>query len=182
MLMLDAVGVTKTDAANPVTVSDPVMEDTIAVARKGYARNGKRGLLEDLYAVQKMSYAEGKIAETILARTCILLGRKQQALQFLKEDYTRHSETFIWCLSDPTLLSLKDEPRYKELMKKINFPTGPHNAEPNTPAVADHAPLFASSNSHSFRASPPIAVQDCHNLLLVDEAKPKVLSDLGIQQ
>jgi tetratricopeptide (TPR) repeat protein len=127
--------------------NDPVMKEMIAVARKGYARDGERGLLEDLYAVQKKYYDEGKMVGATVARTCILLGRKQEAMKFLEEDYTRHSEGYLWCLSDPLLLSLKDEPRYKDLLKKINFPVGPHDVELSTSAVADHAPLFASSDS-----------------------------------
>ena len=44
-------------------------------------------------------------------------------MELLEEDYRRHQEYVISAtLSDPTLLRLEDEPRYRALLHKINFP------------------------------------------------------------
>ncbi len=113
---------------NADAVNDPVLKDIISSARTGYARDGGRGLLNSLYAKQKQYYAAGKIIGTMLARTCALMGKRQEALKVLEEAYARHEADMLGCLSNPDLLTLKDEPRYKALIKKINFPapsTGP---------------------------------------------------------
>jgi tetratricopeptide (TPR) repeat protein len=104
------------------SMNDPVLKDIVASARAGYARDGGPGLLHDLYTKQKEYYATGKVPGTTLAKTCVLMGRKQEALGLLEQAYARHESDVLACLSHPDLLTLKDEPRYKALVKKINFP------------------------------------------------------------
>ena len=104
---------------------DPVLKAEMAQAQAGYARSGRQGLLQALYLQQRKDYSAGKLWPTILALTCTKLGRKQEAIQLLDEDYGRHQEYAITAsLSDPVLLTLKDEPGYQALMKKINYPDG----------------------------------------------------------
>lgn len=115
------------------SVNDPVLKDIMASARIGYSRDGERGLLNNLYAKQKQYYADGKIIGTTLARTCALMGKKQEALKVLEEAYARHEADMLSCLSNPDLLTLKDEPGYKALIKRINFPTPPAGSSQISP-------------------------------------------------
>jgi hypothetical protein len=85
-----------------------------------------------LYAKQREYYATGKVAGTTLAKTCVLMGRKQEALQLLEQAYAHHEADVLACLSHPDLLTLKDEPRYKALVKKINFPMPGADATANS--------------------------------------------------
>jgi hypothetical protein len=55
-------------------------------------------------------------------------------LQLLDEAYNRHESNVLSCLSQPDLLTLRDEPKYKALVKKINFPHEPP-AQPGTSSV-----------------------------------------------
>ena len=105
--------------------NDPALKDIMASAREGYARGGERGLLERLYTKQKEYYAMGKYPAAMLAKTCVALGKRQEALDLLYATFSRHESDALWCLVDPDLLTLKDDPRYRELVKKINFPSGP---------------------------------------------------------
>ncbi len=130
------------------SVNDPVLKDTLTAAREGYAQGGERGLLRRLYVAQKGYYAAGKLSGSILAHTCVQMGKKDEALQIMKEEYTQHSAVFLAYLSDPDLLTLKDDPRYKELVKKINFPTSGLEVTPNTLAIATHPPSQLSPSSH----------------------------------
>lgn len=116
------------------SMNDPVLKDIIASARKGYERDGGRGLLRDLYAKQREYYAAGKIFGTTLAKTCVLMGRKQEALGLLEEAYRRHESEVFACLAHPDLLTLKDEPRYKALVKKMNFPLASPDSTANSSA------------------------------------------------
>jgi tetratricopeptide (TPR) repeat protein len=124
--------------------NDFILKDTITSARAGYARDGERGLLKNLYAKQKKYYSAGKIWGTMLAKTCVLMGRKQEALQLLEEGYAHRESHVLFCLTHLDLLTLKDEPRYKALVKKINFPShsdGLPSASPET----EISPLRASN-------------------------------------
>jgi len=113
--------------------NDPILKDIFASARAGYEQGGERGLLKNLYARQREYYRAGKLWGTMLAKTCIVMGRKQEALQLLEEAYNRHEWYVLSCVSQPDLLTLADEPRYKALVKKINFPPRVQIAQQTTP-------------------------------------------------
>jgi len=51
----------------------------------------------------------------------------------LEEAYNRHEWYVHSCVSQPDLLTLADEPRYKALVKKIAFPARVQLAEQTTP-------------------------------------------------
>ena len=125
--------------------NDPVLKDTIASARAGYARDDERGLLKDLYAKQEEYYSAGKLAGPLLAKTCVMMGKKQEALQLLETAFARHEMDSLWCLGEPDLLTLKDEPRYKALVQRINFPSVRQKSQPSTPPEEIHPPLRAAS-------------------------------------
>jgi Flp pilus assembly protein TadD len=110
--------------------NDPVLKDVTAAARSGYQRGGSRGLLNGLYARQREYYRAGKFNGSILAKTCVLMGRKQEALQLLEDAYAHHEIDVLSCLSHPDLLTLRDEPRYKALVEKFHFPMRPAVAPP----------------------------------------------------
>jgi tetratricopeptide (TPR) repeat protein len=101
--------------------NDPVLKDIIESAQAGYERDGERGLLNDLYTRQEEYYQARKLSGIIVAETCILMGRKQEAMQLLEEAYDRHESNVLACVSQSDLLALSDEPRYKALVEKINF-------------------------------------------------------------
>ncbi len=125
--------------------NNPMQKDIIAAARAGYAQGGEKGLLNNLYAKQKEYYLAGKLQGTILAITCVLMGRKQEALQLLEEDYARRDATVFFCFSQADLLTLKDEPRYRALVKKINFPSTPENAQAGTSPAPDRTDFRAAA-------------------------------------
>jgi tetratricopeptide (TPR) repeat protein len=102
--------------------NDPVLKDVMASAREGYARSGQSGLLKNLYTKQREYYLMGKYSPGMLAKTCVAMGKRQEALQLFEVAYSRHEADALWFLAEPDLLTLKDEPRYKALVKKINFP------------------------------------------------------------
>jgi hypothetical protein len=64
------------------------------------------------------------------------MGKKQEALQLLEDAYSRHETYVFTCLAQPDLLTLKGEPRYRALLKKLNFPTTPQPASTVTESVA----------------------------------------------
>ena len=101
--------------------NDPVLNDIIASARAGYAHGGGRSLLNALYAKQTEYHQAGKMHAPPLATTCVLLGRRQEALTILEDAYNRHDVEVLAMLSHPDLRTLKDEPRYQALARKISY-------------------------------------------------------------
>ena len=128
--------------------NDPVLKDILASARAGYERDGERGLLNRLYDKQMEYYRAGKLLGTTMAKTCVLMGKKKEALQLLEEAYDRHETYVLACVSESDLLLLRDEPKYKELVKKINFPQGPQNAQAGGFPIEDQPSLRAASDPH----------------------------------
>lgn len=127
-------------------MKDPVLAAIVASAREGYAKSGGPGLLVRLYAKQKEYFLQGKFDATTLAETCVLMGRKQEALQLLDGAYTRHEANLLSCLSRPDLLALRDDPGYQALAKKINFPVDSAKTTPTYLAEFSKQPLQSSSS------------------------------------
>lgn len=117
------------------TQKDPVLKDIIASAREGYARDSGHGLLQNLYTKQREYYGSGKFRGTLLAKTCVLMGKKQEAMDLLEDAYARHESQVLVCLLDRQLLTLSDEPRFQAMIKKINFPNSTNGSPGSSPAT-----------------------------------------------
>jgi tetratricopeptide (TPR) repeat protein len=128
--------------------NDLALKDVIASAGAGYERDGERGLLNNLYAKQKEYYQAGKLWGTDLAKTCILMGKKQEALQLLEEAYNRHESDALSCLEQPDLLTLRDEPKFKALVKRMDFPQEQQVALRDTLPAENQSSLRAASDPH----------------------------------
>ena len=128
--------------------NDAVLKDIIAAARAGYKRGGGRGLLQDLYAKQKEYYLGGKLSGTWLAKTCVVMGRKQEALHLLEVSYARHETEVLSCLSHPDLLTLKDDPRYMALVAKIRFPMHSVDSPPDISSGTESPSLAMATRFH----------------------------------
>jgi tetratricopeptide (TPR) repeat protein len=55
------------------------------------------------------------------AQVYVALGDKDHALSLLEKDYDRRSWRMNWLKIDPTLDPLREDPRFKALMRKMNF-------------------------------------------------------------
>lgn len=108
---------------------DRVLMETTAAARAGFRRGGEEGLLNNLYLARKRLYADGKLAGTPVAEICVRLGKKEEALHLIQDDFAHHRAEFLWTLTVPDLLTLKNDPQYQELMSKLNFPAPPTSSQ-----------------------------------------------------
>ena len=108
---------------------DQVLKETTATARAGFRRDGETGLLHDLYMARKRKYAEAKLAGTAVAEIGLRIGRRDEALRLIYDDFAHHRAEFLWILTDPELLTLKSDPRYQELINKLNYPAPPTSSQ-----------------------------------------------------
>ena len=96
--------------------------ELVAAEKKGFAQGGSRGFLEAMLGVQKELYAQEKISAYPLAQTAALLGKKDEALQYLMASLGRHEGIRVDIATDTALLSLHDEPAFKQLAAELGLP------------------------------------------------------------
>jgi tetratricopeptide (TPR) repeat protein len=118
---------------------DPVLAETNAAARAGFRRDGEHGLLTDLQAVQKRLGAEGKLDIGLLAATSVRMGEKSEAIRLLREEFDHHLDGFPYARCDLDLLTLSDEPGYRELISRLHVPNPPTIAEVDANFQADRS-------------------------------------------
>jgi tetratricopeptide (TPR) repeat protein len=138
-------GYLREDQKTAEIMSDPELKDIMASAQKGYLRGGASGLLSALYAKQNEYYTLGRLSRTALARTCTMMGKRQEALHLLEEASTRHERDVLTCLSDPELITLENEPRYQALAKQLNSLLPQNRKAPATQPASDTTPLQAAN-------------------------------------
>ena len=90
-------------------------------AEQGFRSDGERGLLENTLQVQKKFYAEGKLSPFFVAETAALLGRKKEALRYLREAYQHHDTSFLWARVDTCLAPLHDDPDFRKLLTETGL-------------------------------------------------------------
>jgi tetratricopeptide (TPR) repeat protein len=108
---------------------DPVLDETNAAARAGFRRDGERGLLSDLQADQKRLAAEGKLDIGLLATTSVRMGERAEAVRLLREEFDNHLDGFPYARQDLDLLTLNNEPGYRDLINRLHVPNPPTIAE-----------------------------------------------------
>ncbi len=101
--------------------NDPAELVVVDAAEKGFAAGGWKGMLESMLKVQRKLAGEGRYVEYLVARSCALLGRKQEALEYLLASY-RKKELYMTGLStDRQLSSLHTEPVYRSLIAQLGL-------------------------------------------------------------
>ena len=74
--------------------------------------------LDELTALAKEKY----VAPYFLAGIYIGLGENDRALEYLEESYEEHSHWLIYLHIDPSMDSLRDIPRFQELLQRVGLP------------------------------------------------------------
>jgi len=75
-------------------------------------------ILEELRELSKKQY----VTPYFVGRIYAALGNKDQAFQWLENAYQRHGDWMVLLNTDPTFDDLRPEPRYQDLLRRMNFP------------------------------------------------------------
>ncbi|MGD0401704.1 MAG: tetratricopeptide repeat protein [Candidatus Acidiferrales bacterium] len=97
----------------------------VAAGEKGFARGGSRGMLLAILKEQQSLYASGQERAYNLAQTSALLGDKEQALKDLQNSYLKRDTELTQLRIDPTLSTLHDEARFREILARVGLPALP---------------------------------------------------------
>jgi Tfp pilus assembly protein PilF len=104
---------------------DQARLDIVTAGEKGLARGGAQGMWSAMLKEQQRLRAEGKESAYNLARTYALLGRKQEALDYLQTAYQQHETELVSMRVDGGLASLHDEARFREILAEVGLPALP---------------------------------------------------------
>lgn len=101
---------------------DPGWHWPSAVIARAYALSGRRAeaqqTLDGLLALSKRSH----VSNYSLAGVYAALGDKGSALDLLEKAFAERTFFFNFIKSDPEMDSLRSEPRFQELVRRMNFP------------------------------------------------------------
>ncbi len=98
-------------------IAAPLAELAHAYAASGRTADARQALAE-LLARSKTSHVSKYLIATVYAA----LGDKNEALTRLEQAYSERSWYLGFLKSDPELDSLRSEPRFKDLVRRMNFP------------------------------------------------------------
>ena len=87
-----------------------------------YGASGDRARAEAELEDLKKKSLHGVVSPYNMALVCIGLGERQRALDYLEKAYATDSEWLGYLNFDKTFNSLRSEPRFQALRKKLNFP------------------------------------------------------------
>jgi tetratricopeptide (TPR) repeat protein len=96
---------------------------TIADAtEKGFVAGGGQGLLEALWLQEKTLYDRGLFSPYNLAQTCAMMGKKREALQYLKIAYDQHVDGVSEMEAGHVFDKLHDEPAFRRMLADVGLP------------------------------------------------------------
>ena len=102
--------------------TDPTSQFMLMQAGIAYARTGRRDQAEEVLKkfneIGKTEY----ITQYNLAIVQVALGRRDEAFALIEKAYQAHDWPLIRLKVDPWMEPLHDDPRYKDLLKRINLP------------------------------------------------------------
>ena len=86
-------------------------------AAAGYLDDA-RSTLDKLEELSKHQY----VTPCMLARVYLALGKKEEAFRWLETGYRTHAAMMAYLRVDPQLDCLRSDPRFRDLLRRMNFP------------------------------------------------------------
>jgi len=95
----------------------------VALLGEAYAAAGHREdahkILEQLKEISKQRY----ITPYVVGRIYAALGKKDEAFRWLELAYQERAAWMVFLKVDPRLDGLRPDPRFQDLLRRMNFPT-----------------------------------------------------------
>ena len=91
---------------------------------EGFAAGGGRAMLDSILGVERRLYANGQLPAYALAQTCCSLGRKAEALVYLRTSLERMEPAMVALRGDSAINCGRGDPAYKDIVRR--FDQGAH--------------------------------------------------------
>ena len=88
-------------------------------AQRGFSKTGERGMLEAMRLAQQHDFDSSRSSGFDLARTCARLGRKSEAVTYLKAAFAARDYMVLSVATDPDFASLQGDPGFEDLRRQI---------------------------------------------------------------
>jgi Tfp pilus assembly protein PilF len=95
----------------------------VAAGEKGLAEGGGAGLLQATLEAQKQLWSQERLPSYAVAQTCALLGKKAEALAYLRAAVEKHEMLLVGVAADPAFAGLRQEPGFTETLARVGLPT-----------------------------------------------------------
>ena len=102
-----------------VSGADPGTNTDLAVL---YALNDDRDRAREILDRKKQQAQNGPLQSVNLARIFAALGDNDQALDWLEQGFQQRSPFMITINAEPDLNPLRNDPRFQDLLRRMNFP------------------------------------------------------------
>jgi tetratricopeptide (TPR) repeat protein len=103
-------------------LADSYAPQSVSHLARAYALAGKMAealkVLSGLKELSKQAYVSAYDVATVY----VALGQKDRALAELEHAYDEHSERLIWLAVDWRFDDLHSDPRFQNLLRRMNFP------------------------------------------------------------
>jgi serine/threonine protein kinase/Tfp pilus assembly protein PilF len=115
----DELAITEGEKAVNLSGGSPMMRAALAHTQ-GKAGRTKEALqtLEDLTNLAKQKY----VAPYFIAGIHVGLGENDRAIEYLEKSYAEHCHWLIYLHIDPSMDSLRDDSRFKDLLSRVGLP------------------------------------------------------------
>jgi hypothetical protein len=91
----------------------------VAKLREGYAKSGAAGYW---HATLEMQLAAKPQDDIRIAMVYVKLGDRDKAFTYLERAFAEHSGDMIFLNVEPGFDPIRDDPRFKALIRRIGFP------------------------------------------------------------
>jgi tetratricopeptide (TPR) repeat protein len=95
------------------------MAAVIDEATIGWNKDGARGLLMHMKTAQEQQYSKGETSAFEVARTCVYLGDKQDAMRYLQAAFAAHDYLMLTIVGGDFNDLLKDDPAFRQLKAAV---------------------------------------------------------------
>ena len=103
---------------------DDILMEITQAALAGFRKDGEKGLLASMYSARKKFDLKGDEEGPSLAEICLRLGKREEAIQLLQSRFD-HRKALTGLLLIPDFDVLKEDPRYRQLLAKMNTSAAP---------------------------------------------------------
>lgn len=105
-------------------VDEPNSEDSYLAAMTAYtyAMMGRRAEAKKIAERLKRQAKQSYVSPFLFGKVYVALGEKELAIEWLEKGYENREDSSAWLNSDPAFDSLRSEPRFRELVRRIGLP------------------------------------------------------------